>query len=60
MVNILRRKAAVVTLAVAALSLAGGGVAIAQPAAKAPAEVAQAPAGSPARTGSPRDDRVGA
>ncbi|MGN9808393.1 hypothetical protein ACTMSW_03410 [Micromonospora sp. BQ11] len=53
MVNILRRKAAVVTLAVAALSLAGGGVAIAQPAAKAPAEVAQAPVRQPGSNGQP-------
>jgi hypothetical protein len=36
-----RRKAAAVTFAVLALSLAGGGIALAQPAAKAPQEAAQ-------------------
>lgn len=36
-----RRKAAAVTFAVLALSLAGGGIAIAQPSAKAPQEAAQ-------------------
>ena len=41
-----RRKAAAVTFAVLALSLAGGGIAIAQPSAKAPAEVVQPGRGS--------------
>ncbi|SCL29830.1 hypothetical protein GA0070616_3958 [Micromonospora nigra] len=41
MTRILRRKAAVVTLAALALALAGGGVAVAKPAAKAPTEVVQ-------------------
>ncbi|MFI6780720.1 hypothetical protein [Micromonospora sp. NPDC050276] len=36
-----RRKAAAVTFAVLALSLAGGGIALAQPSAKAPQEAAQ-------------------
>ncbi|PZF97700.1 hypothetical protein [Micromonospora deserti] len=46
MTTILRRKAVAVAFAVLALTLAGGGVAVAQPPAKAPGEVAQ-----PARRG---------
>ncbi|MFJ6195600.1 hypothetical protein [Micromonospora sp. NPDC092111] len=41
MATFFRRKAAAVTLGVLALTLAGGGIAAAQPATKAPAEVAQ-------------------
>ncbi|MEV4842663.1 hypothetical protein AB0K20_05525 [Micromonospora matsumotoense] len=41
MTTFFRRKAAAVTLGVLALTLAGGGIAVAQPATKAPAEVAQ-------------------
>ncbi|SCF18764.1 hypothetical protein GA0070216_106112 [Micromonospora matsumotoense] len=41
MATFFRRKAAAVTLGVLALTLAGGGIAVAQPATKAPAEVAQ-------------------
>jgi hypothetical protein len=41
MATILRRKAAAVTFGVLALTLAGGGIAIAQPATRAPVEVAQ-------------------
>jgi hypothetical protein len=41
MATFLRRKAAAVTLGVLTLTLAGGGIAAAQPTTKAPAEVAQ-------------------
>ncbi|RKN49392.1 hypothetical protein [Micromonospora endolithica] len=63
MLKIGRRKAMVVAFAVGALTLAGGGVAVAQPSAKAPAEVTQAsvrqPGGQPPVAGeSARRDRA--
>ena len=54
MLKIGRRKAVLVTLAAAALTVAGGGVAVAQPTAQAPvAEVAQAPDRQPGSSGQP-------
>ncbi|MBO4161611.1 MULTISPECIES: hypothetical protein [Micromonospora] len=53
MATFFRRKAAAVTLGVLALTLAGGGIAAAQPTTKAPAEVAQPGARLAGATGQP-------